>query len=686
MFGDDSGTNEGSQVRLRKRMAKNLQANMVEVLLCVDDSGSISDPDFVKLRQAGEEILRISASNNGARFAGVMFHSTSTIVSPWRQSAIEVQQALNSHVRKRGGTNTSQGLTDAQQLYSRGRNNAKRLLFLLTDGEANDKADAERLAAQLKFTQGAMVFVLAVGKHFDMDHLAKVASYGCLYRVDNYEALLEALKDNERNDSSVQHDLHVTLRAYTVNSPVKFSQDLKYQLEVHNVGTVALPAGTRIWLSEQGHYFNETCVNLPHSLEVGDKTQLSFTLNSQKRHFRHLSDGVQFSIKHPHGAQVYCDMNEIEFRSQDFIGNFIGYRPPSPATCLNILMFGVIGSGKSSFTNTILSAFSDQVMDNAQVGGDGDHCTTDYRRFHLGQLCGLTGTEIALWDSWGLDEETYGNDFLMTLLRGDLPSGYEMVNVSIVDGAKRDPDNMHQVDRRIHGVLMFVPINILEDSVMLLRIKDALRLTNKMKLNAQVVVTRADTVSGKQNRVTLQERIAKELNLAPLRVNLVKNYIKVRDKDFGIDKVALRVFADIVDTAHQYVKTYVAASPSSPTCSPVDSPQRHFHVEKPNDPGSPYVPRQAAPQPSSHQSTSASTPPPSSGADTLLVHHGQKVMKVKYNDSTTFYSLLKTVCFQYRLPHDLYALADAPVEGCAYGVEDKVCTFTGLSDLYLVQF
>lgn len=54
MFGDDSGTNEGSQVRLRKRMAKNLQANMVEVLLCVDDSGSISDPDFVKLRQAGE--------------------------------------------------------------------------------------------------------------------------------------------------------------------------------------------------------------------------------------------------------------------------------------------------------------------------------------------------------------------------------------------------------------------------------------------------------------------------------------------------------------------------------------------------------------------------------------------------------------------------------------------------------
>lgn len=71
-----------------------------------------------------------------------------------------------------------------------------------------------------------MVFVLAVGKHFDMDHLAKVASYGCLYRVDNYEALLEALKDNERNDSSVQHDLHVTLRAYTVNSPVKFSQVL----------------------------------------------------------------------------------------------------------------------------------------------------------------------------------------------------------------------------------------------------------------------------------------------------------------------------------------------------------------------------------------------------------------------------------------------------------------------------
>jgi len=65
------------------------------MMQCIDDSYSISHSDFVKLRQAGEEILRISSSNNSARFAAVTFHSTSTIVSSWRQSAVEVQQALN---------------------------------------------------------------------------------------------------------------------------------------------------------------------------------------------------------------------------------------------------------------------------------------------------------------------------------------------------------------------------------------------------------------------------------------------------------------------------------------------------------------------------------------------------------------------------------------------------------------
>ena len=41
-------------------------------------------------------------------------------------------------------------------------------------------------------------------------------------------------------------------------------------------------------------------------------------------------------------------------------------------------------------------------------------------------------TKINLWDTWGLDGETYSGPFLLKLLEGNVPSDFQMENVSIL--------------------------------------------------------------------------------------------------------------------------------------------------------------------------------------------------------------------------------------------------------------
>jgi len=350
----------------------------------------------------------------------------------------------------------------------------------------------------------------------------------------------------------------------------------------------------------------------------------------------------------------------------------------------------------------ILTALSPQIMRCAPVGGDYDHTTREYRCFHLGQLCSLPATQICLWDSWGLDETNYTADFLLRILHGELPNEWEMHNVCI-DGTNLPTSSLDETSiRRVHAVLLFVPIGILEDQVLLGRVKESLRLTNKMNLNALIIVTHADTLEAK-NRSTHQQKIAGEFNLPSHRINLVENYTKDAEKSFEIDKNTLRILAEITAIGDQYIKTFLQPSP---TMRGVQAALNNY-FPYPQNPPPPKIaslpPLSVVPQMISplaqkqSQSSSQAIPSPDSQSsrsdsgnlqpECVKVHFQGKMVKISLNESTSFSSVLLTVCRRFSLDQTQYFLADDPEDGLMYGLNDMVWKgLKGKGDVYLEKY
>ena len=99
--------------------------------------------------------------------------------------------------------------------------------------------------------------------------------------------------------------------------------------------------------------------------------------------------------------------------------------PPreSQIDCYNILLFGFAGAGKSAFLNTTLTLMSeeDEIVTRATTGGGGKHNTTTIRETLITPTCGI-------WDTYGLEAETYKGKELGMIFNGLIASGWKMTD------------------------------------------------------------------------------------------------------------------------------------------------------------------------------------------------------------------------------------------------------------------
>jgi len=119
-------------------------------------------------------------------------------------------------------------------------------------------------------------------------------------------------------------------------------------------------------------------------------------------------------------------------------------KPTDGARAWNVYLFGLPGSTKSSFINTVATLFSSsaEIAPKAPVGGGGKHCTTQLLRYEIRH-------NINLWDTWGLAEANFKPEFLELLLRGELPNEFGMEDVAV---SYEKPEW-----RRCHSIVFFLP-------------------------------------------------------------------------------------------------------------------------------------------------------------------------------------------------------------------------------------
>jgi hypothetical protein len=227
------------------------------------------------------------------------------------------------------------------------------------------------------------------------------------------------------------------------------------------------------------------------------------------------------------------------------------------------------------------------------------------------------------------------------------------------------------------------------------RVIEVLKEMNRKSLQTLIIVTRADTIAI-DSRFSHQHAIARKFNVPDYKVCLVTNYTKSREKDFTIDKVTLRIFAEITQIADTYAKTYVryAPSPSPSYQQPqpaYQQPQPTYQQPQPSYQKSPQQqpisPMPTSPPASPQRMDSFSTPPSSphqqvappspeiAAANTITavtINFAGKKAQIAVADSTTFESLLATAAQKAKLNPADYCLASQLEGGLEYGLKDLV--------------
>nr|KAG5694561.1 hypothetical protein BaRGS_032506 [Batillaria attramentaria] len=151
----------------------------LDLAFIMDTSSSISQQDFEAAKQFIIDTTNIFDVAGRTRVALITYSTTATIRINWGQfrSHVSLNHAINGLDYTPGGTETALALNLArEQLFSRARPNAVKVLVLVTDGQSHDTIDTNN-AARLVHQEGdILVLAVGVGDLVDLDELHNIAS------------------------------------------------------------------------------------------------------------------------------------------------------------------------------------------------------------------------------------------------------------------------------------------------------------------------------------------------------------------------------------------------------------------------------------------------------------------------------------------------------------------------------
>ena len=149
------------------------------------------------------------------------------------------------------------------------------------------------------------------------------------------------------------------------------------------------------------------------------------------------------------------------------------YKPrSSQISHYNVLLFGEVGSTKSSFLNTVATMLQNRhgrtqdlfsLQKNAPVRGRGTYVTETLCRYSMSELYNFP---INIWDTWGLTRDSYKNIKLLELLvNGQMPNNWNFKKHSIDSEKfkKKFESNAERPSTEMHAVVFLMRYNCLDD-------------------------------------------------------------------------------------------------------------------------------------------------------------------------------------------------------------------------------
>ncbi|XP_064630804.1 matrilin-2-like [Lineus longissimus] len=169
-----------------------------DIVFILDASGSVGDPNFEKMRDFVEGMVRKLALDSGAVRVGLLSYSfTADPVFNLNDhsSNVDVLLGIQGMGYSGGGTSTAVAIKYAREtmftVANGDRSSAKNIAVVVTDGKSSDPAGTLAESA-LAHDAGITLFALGIGDAVDTDELKGIASdpdEEYMYRVSSFDVL-----------------------------------------------------------------------------------------------------------------------------------------------------------------------------------------------------------------------------------------------------------------------------------------------------------------------------------------------------------------------------------------------------------------------------------------------------------------------------------------------------------------
>eukprot|EP01118_Nematostelium_gracile_P004525 TRINITY_DN152_c0_g1_i1.p1 TRINITY_DN152_c0_g1~~TRINITY_DN152_c0_g1_i1.p1 ORF type:complete len:685 (+),score=163.59 TRINITY_DN152_c0_g1_i1:128-2182(+) len=508
------------------------------VMLVLDGSGSVEP--YWKTFVEGTR-LAVSAFR-GADICLIQFGTSATIVCSVTSDTDRLLRSINAMVQLKGSTNLVAALQLAiNTSYVASSPTQPKIVITITDGEPDTfpTEEVQRLQAM-----SVRMIGIGIGKGVQHQAIQKMSSPGCAFICEDYAHLNETFaKLTPKQAQEVQLEIEFE----PLDSFTCIRDPLSLRIKVTNRSRETIPE--LLIDFHKGYYYGYAGADIP-ALPRGDTNTAQITFkplpNSNEDLF---PERLQYTATTKDG-KVWKGW--VSLATAWIAGDFIFDHP------INILVFGRIGSGKSSLITAIMDLFKvdrKRSETNVMVANKGGaHVTTSYEMYpiahylkedHPMERMLKRHIKINLFDTWGSTDTTYKALRLDEFLYGKVPLHYELPS-------KEAPLPIHfktQPGLIIHAAIFVVPIQINEDPEYLKifnqHIEDATRLGWKPLL----VITNADQISSADRIQKDAERIVKSTLLGLSDHRVISNYFFEKERNNTKDLPYREILASAVSRA-----------------------------------------------------------------------------------------------------------------------------------------
>ena len=149
---------------------------VLDLVLAIDGSDSISDPDFDKIKSSVDILIQQLDIGKDKIHVGVVLYSsdiTDAVDLLDDKDALSdvVVQLKPAHM----GTNTALGIETLRTILNSGRPDAPKMGVVITDGKSLDP-NATRDAAESAIADGIAMFSIGIGGMINLEELKGIAS------------------------------------------------------------------------------------------------------------------------------------------------------------------------------------------------------------------------------------------------------------------------------------------------------------------------------------------------------------------------------------------------------------------------------------------------------------------------------------------------------------------------------